>query len=121
MAAPFYINPGELRTTVRIQNETIAGQGAHKTSTWIDIGNETADDSPRTTRARWVEEPGRLAYLSSALQTVAAAEMTVRYNDQIAEQSRVIKDGVTYQIIDADDPDQHHRWLVVTLKASVNG
>lgn len=117
----FYINPGELRTTVRIQNQTVTGQGANKTSSWVDIGNEKTDDPPRTMRVKWMEEPGRLAYLSASLQTLVAAEMTVRYSAQITEQSQVIKDDVIYQIIDAGDPDQHKRWLVVRLKASVNG
>lgn len=115
----FYINPGELRTPIRFQNQVVAGQGAHKTTTFVDIGNESANDPPRYTKTKWMSEPGRLAYLSSALQTIVSAEVTVRYNAKITEQTQILN-GSRYDIIDVDDPDQHKRWMVIRVKASVN-
>ena len=116
----FSIGAGELRTPIRLQNSATTGQGAHETTAWVDIGNQTADDPPIYTRSKWVSTPGRLAYLSNAMQTLVSAEVTVRYNAAVTEQTRVVCGGVAHDIIDVDDPDQHKRWLVLKLKASVN-
>lgn len=117
----FYINPGELRTKVRVQYPVTTGSGTKKVTQWVDIGNTSESDPPRYFYTKWLGLSGSEAWMADSVQAVGASTVTMRYTQVINEQCRIVKDGVNYQIVNVDDPTQHKRWLVIKTKVAVNG
>lgn len=116
----FCINPGELRTDIRIQKPVTTGSGVSKKTTWPDLGNASEADPPRFIKCKWVGLNGNARLLDNAVVDVGDALLTLRYKE-INEQCRIVKDGANYQVINIDDPTQHKQWLVIRVKAVVNG
>jgi head-tail adaptor len=117
----FYINPGELRTKIRIQQKKKIGTGSFATEKWVDIGSTDETDSPKYIYSKWEALKGAAKWVADSMQAVGSATVTIRYNSAVTEQFRVVCDGINYQIVDIGDPDQHKRWQQITVKAAVNG
>ena len=117
----FYINPGELRTKIRIQYKKKVGTGSFAKDSWIDIGNASDTDTPRYIMAKWEALKGAEKWIADSLQAVGSATVTIRYNSAVSEQCRIVCDGINYQIVDIGDPTQHKQWTQITVKAAVNG
>ena len=117
----FYINPGELRTKIRIQKPIKEGTDDFSKTAWVDLGNTSETDTPKYIRCRWESTvKGTQAQLSDSTQSLDYATATVRYRPDISTKCRIIKDGITYMILVAADPNQHKRWLQIEVKAAVN-
>ena len=117
----FYINPGELRTKIRIQRKVTTGTGSFAKTTWVDLGNTSDTDPPKYTLCKWVPTiKGTQAQLSDSTQSLDYATATIRYKGAITVRCQVLKDGITYQILDVGDPTQHRQWLQIEAKAAVN-
>lgn len=116
----FYINPGELRTKIRIQRPEKSGNGSFVPVLWTDIGR-TASDPPRYISAKWEALFGAEKWAADSVQAVGGATVTVRYDQLITEQCRIIRDSAVYFIVSMNDPTQKKQWLQITVKAAVNG
>ena len=117
----FYINPGELKTKIRIQEPVKTGTGSFASVSWVDIGNTSDSDTPLYISAKWEALKGTEKWAADSVQAVGGATVTVRYNPLIEEQCRIIREGNVYQIVDIGDPTQRKQWLQITVKAAVNG
>lgn len=117
----FYINPGEVRTKIRIQKPVKTGTGSFATVSWVDIGSTSDSNPPRYILSKWEALKGAEKWAADSVQAVGWATMTVRYNADITEQYRIVREGVVYQIVDIGDPTQKKQWLQITVKAAVNG
>ena len=89
----FYINPGELRTKIRIQNPAKPGSGSFAPVLWTDIGNASESDTPRYILTKWEALGGSEKWAADSVQAVGGATVTVRYDPLITEQCRIIKDN----------------------------
>lgn len=117
----FYINPGELRTQIRIQKQVKTGTGSFATVDWVDLGNTSSTDPAKYINSRWVPTiKGMEKELSDSTQSLDYATVTIRYNSMVNNRCQVIKDGITYQILSVNDPTQHRQWLEIEVKAAVN-
>ncbi len=116
----FYINPGELRTKIRIQNPQKAGNGSFAPVLWTDIGCSYSDP-PKYFQAKWEALGGSEKWAADSVQAVGGATVTVRYSPLITEQCRIIKDNSVYLVVSVNDPTQKRQWLQITVKAAVNG
>jgi head-tail adaptor len=117
----FYINPGELRTPIRIQKSVTSGSGVNKTSKPVDIISPTDANPLCYILSKWLGLKGSETWVSESNQVVGFAMATVRYNANISEECQIVKDGVTYQITNVDVPTQRKQWLQITVKSAVNG
>ena len=116
----FYINPGELRTKIRIQSPEKSGSGSFAPVLWTDIG--CTDSGPLSyILAKWEALGGSEKWAADSVQAVGGATVTVRYGPLITEQCRIIKDNSVYLIVSVNDPTQKKQWLQITVKAAVNG
>lgn len=118
----FYINPGELRTPVRIQHYVKLDDGDDLVKgSWVDLDNKIDTDPPKYIRCKW--EPtikGTQAQLSDSTQSLDYATVTVRYRPDISTKCQIVKEDITYMILAAGNPDQHKRWLQIEVKAALN-
>lgn len=117
----FYINPGELRTKVRIQKRVKTGTGSFAAIDWVDLGSTSSTDPAKYINSRWIPAiKGMEKELSDSTQSLDYATVTIRYNNMVNNQCQVIKDGIVYQILSVNDPTQHRQWLEIEVKAAVN-
>ena len=117
----FYINPGELRTKIRIQSPAKSGSGSFAHVLWADIGSSSDSDPPRYIPAKWEALGGSEKWAADSVQAIGGATVTVRYDPLITEQCRIIKNSSVYLIVSINDPTQKKQWLQITVKAAVNG
>lgn len=117
----FYINPGELRTKIRIQYKKVTGIGSNKTTEWVDFGNTYSTDAPRYIMAKWESLKGIEKWMADSVQALDTANVTVRYKPSLTTACRIVCDGINYQIVDVGDPTQRKQWQIITVKAAVNG
>jgi head-tail adaptor len=117
----FYINPSELRTPIRIQKQAITGTGSFAVKSWVDLDNDADTDPPVYIKSKWVGLKGAEKLMSDASLVVGFSLATVRYRGDVNEQCRIVKDGVTYKIINIDDPTQRKQWLEITMVSAVMG
>jgi len=116
----FYINPGELRTKIRIQKPARGGTGSFAPVLWTDIGNLPESDQPRCILSKWEALSGSEKWAADSVQAVGGATVTVRYDPLITEQCRIVRDESVYFIVSVNDPTQKKQWLQITVKAAVN-
>lgn len=116
----FYINPGELRTKLRIQKPIKTGSGSFAYTSWVDIGNTSDLDSPRYIYSKWESLKGAEKWAADSVQATGGATVTVRYSSQITEQCRIIREDILYQIVEIQDTTQKKQWLQIAVKAAVN-
>ena len=115
------INAGNLRTKVRIQKKAVSGTGIRQLTAWYDLDGTPAENSPKAyTRCYWYPLGGSETWVAQAEQVMDAANVIIRYNPAVTSMCRLVKDGIIYQIIGPNDPDQHKRWLKFKVKAAVN-
>lgn len=112
---------GELRTVIRIQYSVVTGSGISKKTEWIDIGNQASTDPPRFIKCSWSPLGGMESWVAQSTQVTDAANVVIRYNPSVNSACRLIKDGVIYNIVGPNDPDQHKHWTKFKVKAAVNG
>lgn len=117
----FYINPGELRTRIRIQYKKKIGTGSFAKDTWPDLGNTSDTDSPRYIMAKWEPLKGIEKWMADSAQALDTASITIRYNAALTAACRIVNGGINYQIVDISDPTQRKQWQTVTVKAVVMG
>jgi SPP1 family predicted phage head-tail adaptor len=117
----FYINPGELRTKIRIQRPVKVGKGSFAKIIWPDLGSTLETDPPKYIYAKWQALKGAEKWIANSLQAVGTGTVTIRYNPAVTEPCRIVRDGINYQIVDIGDPTQRKQWLQITVKAAVNG
>lgn len=117
----FYINPGELRTPIRVQKQVATGAGSFKTVAWVDLGNASDADPPRYIMARWEGLKGIEKWMADSIQTIDTAMATIRFNSSLTAACRILSGDMAYQIVDVTDPTQHKQWLQISVKAAVNG
>lgn len=121
MAALDGMNAGLLRTKVRIQKCVTTGTGIHKTTAWVDMDGTPAENPPTAyTRCYWYPLGGSETWVAQAQQVIDAANVVIRYNSAVTSQCRLVRDGIVYQIIGPNDPDQHRHWLKFKVKAATN-
>jgi len=117
----FYINPGELRTQIRIQKQITVGTGSFATKPWVDFGNTSDTDPPRYVYAKWESVKGLELWAADSVQAVDTNIVTVRYNPALNAACRIICGGITYQITDVSDPTQHKQWQQIRVMGAVMG
>lgn len=116
------MNAGMLRTKIRIQRQATTGTGANKKAVWYDLDGTAATDPPKKyARSYWYPLGGVETWEAQAVQVMDAANVIIRYNAAVTSQCRIVKDGIIYQIIGPNDPNQHKHWLKFKVKAAVNG
>ena len=108
---------GQLRTKIRIQRQVITGMGIHEKTEWEDLGTGPGG----TIRCYWYPLGGSESWIAQSVQVVDAANVVIRYRQDVTTQCRLVKDGRVYSIIDPVDPDQHRHWLKFKAKAAVMG
>ena len=116
-----HLQAGDLRTKARIQYSKTTGSGVSKVTEWIDIGNTSSADPPRYVRACWYPLGGSETWIAASTQVVDAANVIIRYNAAVTSKCRLIKDGVIYNIVGPNDPDQHKHWTKFKCKAAITG
>lgn len=117
----FYINPGELRTLIRIQHKVISGDDDFSSESWIDLGNAASTDPPRYIKAKWEGLKGIEKWLADSLQAIDTALVTIRFNPDLTPACRILNGDTVYQIVDVTDPTQMQQWLQISVKAAVTG
>lgn len=116
------INAGMLRTKIRIQKQVKVGSGSFAEKKWVDLDETPAENPPnKYTRSYWYPLGGAETWAAQAVQVINAANVIIRYNPAVTSLCRVVCDGVVYNIVAPNDPDQHKHWLKFKVKAAVNG
>ena len=115
------IQAGDLRTKIRIQYKKTTGDDDFATSEWVDLGNTSASDAPLYIQSAWYPLGGSETWIAASVQNMDTANVIIRYNSSVNPRCRLIKDGVVYNIISPNDPDQHRHWLKFKASAAVNG
>lgn len=115
-------DPGEMMALIRIQVPITTGNGVHKSTSWVDIGNNSESDPARWIYAKWENVHGSEAWVASSVQATAPATVSVWYDSRITRMCRVIDDaGIVYKITSIDDIRREHRQIELKVQASVNG
>lgn len=115
-------DPGEMTARIRIQSLVTSGTGVHKTTAWVDLGNDAETDPPRWISAKWENVHGAEAWTASSVQATAPATVSVWYDSRITRMCRVVDDaGIIYRITSLDDIRREHRQVEMKVQASVNG
>lgn len=112
---------GDLKTKIRIQKSYQVGTGSFSTTHWADLGNTLDTDPPRYIWASWLPLGAAETWIANSEQDIDAANVTIRYRTDVNSKCQLIKDGVIYQIITPNDPDQRRMWLKFKTKAAVTG
>jgi len=120
MTTSWQIDPGALRTRIRIQYEKITGSGSFATRSWVDVGNTSASDTPRYINAQWINVHGSEAWVADSVQAQLAATVTIRYRSDVTPVCRVLLGSTVYQIVSTDNIRQRNEWTELKVKASVN-
>lgn len=115
----FYINPGELRTPIRIQVPIKGGEGSFAKTVWTELCNTDSPTYPFI-RCKWEAMKGTEKWTANSLQAVSPAVATIRYRADVTDRCRIINEGVIYTITDVGDPTQRKQWLQITVKAAVS-
>ena len=117
------INPGDLRTKIRIQKREASRRPGEISSKieWIDIGNTSGADLPRYTRCQWSGAHGDETFSDDALQGTHFATIRLRYDPRINEICRVLLGSDAWEITSLDDVRQQHRWMEIKLKRKAAG
>ena len=110
----------DLRTRIRIQHEVTTGSGINKTTSGVDLGSSTDTDPPKYIWCDWYPFMGSETWVANSVQVSDGANVVIRFRKDVNSRCRVVKDGIIYQIIAPNDPDQHRQWLKFKVKASVN-
>lgn len=107
---------------IRIQAPITTGNGVHKSTSWVDIGNKSESDPPIWTWAKWENVHGAEAWTASSVQATAPATVSVWYDARITQMCRIVDDdGLIYRITSFDDIRREHRQIEMKVQASVNG
>lgn len=115
------LQAGDLRTKIRIQKYVKpAGGDDFTTGAWVDLDNQSADDPPKYIRCAWYPLGGSETWIAASTQVIDADNVIIRYRPDVTSQCRVVNDGVIYNIIAPNDPDQHKHWLKFKVKAAVS-
>jgi len=114
------MNPGELRTKIRIQYEQTTGTGSFATKSWVDVGSMAASDTPKYIPSQWVNVHGTEAWIADSVQAQLGATVTIRYRTGITPACRVLLGSTVYQIVSLDNIRQRNEWLEIKVKTSVN-
>ena len=117
----FYINPGELRTQIRIQKQITVGTGSFATKKWVDLGNTSDTDPPRYIYSKWESVKGLELWAADSMQAVDTNIVTIRYNPTLNAACRIICGGITYQITGVSDPTQRKQWQQIRVMGAVMG
>lgn len=105
---------GDLRTRIRIQYQKVTGTGSFAAKTWTDL---VAHD----VYAEWKTDSGSESVTGESEQSQDLATVTIRYRSDVKRTHRIVKDGINYDILAADDVDQRHQWLKIKARAAING
>ena len=101
-------NPGELRTSVIVQNPTInTDAGGAQSTTWSNVA---------TVWSKWLNAHGAEAVTSDALKAVKRATVTIRYLSSLTEKSALLKAGERWQIISIDDIQERHEYIELVVE-----
>ena len=98
------INPGDLRTKIRIQKRETSRQPG-------EIASKT----------EWIGAHGDETFSDDALQGTHFATIRLRYDPRINETCRVLLGGDAWEITSLDDVRQLHRWVEIKLKRKAAG
>jgi head-tail adaptor len=116
----FTINPGELRTKIRIQ-KSVKGIGSFSAVSWVDLGNNLPSDPPRYILSKWEGLKGIEMWTAESLQALDTAKITIRFKPGLNTACRILNGDTSYQIVDLTDQTQHQQWQIITVKAAVMG
>ena len=121
MTTSWQIDPGALRTKIRIQYEKTTGTGSFAVRSWVDLGNTSASDTPRYINAQWVNVHGSESWIADSVQAQLGATVTIRYRSDVTPACRVLLGSTAYQIVSLDNIRQRNEWLEIKVKVSLNG
>jgi SPP1 family predicted phage head-tail adaptor len=102
------INPGELRHSCTIQQQTATTDASGATVTWSDF---------TTAFAKIVPAKGRAAIQSGQTTAQVPMEITIRWQPGILANMRIIGPNGTYLIESIDNIDERNVLLVLTCIA----
>ena len=111
----------ELRTPIRIQQKhphRVSGQ-LDPVTEWVDIGNQTATDSPHWKRCRWINAHGTEVLRDDLAVGRRRATVTIRCDKRVNSTCRVLLDGEAWEIKSVDDVRLGHRWMELIVERTV--
>ncbi len=112
----------KLRTKIRIQEPVYTGSGVNKTTAWVDLGNTLPTDPARYVYSEWIPQTKKLrSEISDSVVTFDFVTATIRFNSYVNTACRILNDGIVYEILFANDPNQHRQWLQLDVRATVTG
>jgi len=101
-------NPGELRTQVTLQKQTLNTKpGGEKKPVYTDLA---------TVWAKWVNVHGNEVWAAQASQAIAPATVFIRYRSDVNQTCVVSKAGKVYEIISIDDVRERHEYLELKVQ-----
>lgn len=121
MTTAWQIDPGELRTKIRIQHEVTTGTGSFATKAWYDIDDAAHAGTAYYIYAKWVNVHGSEAWVADSVQAQLGATVTIRYRSDVTPACRVLLGSTVYEIASLDNIRQRNEWLEIKVKASVMG
>ena len=121
MTTSWQIDPGALRTRIRIQYEKTTGTGSFAAKSWVDLGSTSASDTPKYIYAQWINVHGSEAWIADSVQAQLAATVTTRYRSDVTPACRVLLGSTVYQIVSIDNIRQRNEWTEIKVKAAVMG
>lgn len=106
-------NPGELRTSITLQNRTLtANTGGFASPAWADIA---------TVWAKWVNLHGSEAWQAQSIQAIGSATVLIRYRSGIDETCAVLKGDVRYEILSIDNVRERGEYLELKVRRMAPG
>ena len=114
------IQPGELRTPIRIQKKVIDDEARkpgdmEREVYWIDIGAAN-EGTPIYRYCKWVGSHSAESISQDMQRGVKSAVITIRYNPDIDRSTcRVIYRGDIYDIDSVDDIRMRHQWMELRI------
>jgi SPP1 family predicted phage head-tail adaptor len=107
-------NPGEMRTTVALQNPTLTPDaGGAQVPTWSTFA---------TVKAKWTNVHGSEVWASQAVQAISPATVLIRYHSSVTTSSAVLKGSELYKVVSVDNIQDRNEYMelkVVLAKGSV--
>jgi len=106
----YTVNPGDLRTSITLQEPTIATDaGGAQKPTFADVAINP------TIWARWINAHGQET-VQNAMKNVQRATVTIRYRSDVLSTWRVLKDGEPWNIISIDPVQDRKRWVELIVE-----
>lgn len=107
------INPGELRTPIILESETVSTEtGGFPVKSWSTLAS---------VRCRWKNAHGQESLQAALLGADAPATVLIRYNATLDTTCAVTKGGARYEILSIDNIGERNEYMELKVRRMKGG